>query len=58
MNKTIYIFIFFLVSIAAAAQPGNPSSPTPIDGGLSLLIAAGAGLGAKKLYDSKKNTEA
>jgi hypothetical protein len=33
---------------------GNPDNPCPIDGGLSLLIAAGIGLGAKKAYDSKK----
>lgn len=37
--------------------PGNPGCPpncVPIDGGLSLLIAAGIGLGAKKAYDRKK----
>ncbi len=39
-------------------QPGcaDPCPPqcVPIDGGLSLLIAAGIGLGAKKAYDRKK----
>lgn len=33
----------------------------PIDGGLSLLLAAGLGLGAKKVYDKNKkaaNTDA
>ena len=37
--------------------PGGPDCPpqcVPIDGGLSLLIAAGIGLGAKKAYDRKK----
>lgn len=37
--------------------PGNPlclPECVPIDGGLSLLIAAGIGLGAKKAYDRKK----
>lgn len=37
--------------------PGDPSCPpecVPIDGGLSLLIAAGIGLGAKKAYDRRK----
>ena len=28
--------------------------PCPIDGGLTLLIAAGIGIGAKKAYDSRK----
>lgn len=37
--------------------PGDPSCPpecVPIDGGLTLLIAAGLGLGAKKAYDRRK----
>jgi hypothetical protein len=32
----------------------DPDCCVPIDGGLSLLIAAGIGLGAKKAYDRKK----
>jgi hypothetical protein len=34
-----------------------PPGPTivPVDGGLSLLVAACAGVGAKKLYDYRKN---
>ena len=41
---------------AQVVDPGcDPLDPTcPIDGGLSLLIAAGIGLGAKKAYDKKK----
>jgi len=40
----------------AQGEPGcDPLDPTcPIDGGLSLLIAAGIGIGAKKAYDAKK----
>ena len=40
------------------AQPGLPSAPTqaPIDGGLSLLAAAGGAYAIKKLRD-KKNSE-
>ena len=39
--------------------PGDPSCDPldpdcPIDGGLSLLIAAGIGLGAKKAYQERK----
>jgi hypothetical protein len=46
-------------SIAQVVDPGcNPDDPAcPIDGGLSLLIAAGIGLGAKKAYDRKKQKE-
>ncbi len=69
MNKTrrflIYtiIFVFFTiliqsVSMAQPPDPGcNPDDPTcPIDGGVTLLIAAGIGIGARKLK-SKNNTE-
>lgn len=60
--------LFTALPLALTAQgPGNPGCnplgcPTqdpfccvPIDGGLSLLIAAGIGLGAKKAYDRKKS---
>lgn len=45
-------------STAQVSDPGcDPLDPLcPIDGGLSLLIAAGIGLGAKKAYDNKKKT--
>ncbi len=48
------------------AEPGNPGDPggggtgdpddagVPIDGGLSLLLAAGAGYGANKLRKNRK----
>ena len=41
---------------AQVVDPGcDPLDPAcPIDGGLSLLIAAGIGIGAKKAYDKKK----
>jgi len=47
-----------LNSVAQVSDPGcDPLDPTcPIDGGLSLLIAAGIGIGAKKAYDKKKKT--
>lgn len=45
---------FVLLTAVAMAQPGNPNTPVPLDGGVSLLIAAGAALGGKKLYDAKK----
>lgn len=41
----------------AGCDPLDPACP--VDGGLSLLIAAGIGLGAKRAYDlrNKKNAE-
>lgn len=39
-------------TLIAAAQPAPPA--TPIDGGLSLLLAGGAAYGLKKLKDSRK----
>lgn len=42
----------------AMAQPPPPANPAavPIDGGLSILLAAGAGLGGYKAW--KKSKEA
>lgn len=40
-----------------SAQPGNPGGDPdaiPIDGGIGILIAAGAVLGVKKIYDLNK----
>ena len=53
----IVIFIVILLPILASAQqidptPGEPEG-VPIDGGLSLLVAAGVGYGAKKLKERK-----
>ncbi|MBX3257763.1 MAG: hypothetical protein KF862_26780 [Chitinophagaceae bacterium] len=40
------------------AQPGgpggDPDTEIPIDGGVSLLVAAGIAYGAKKAYDKRK----
>jgi hypothetical protein len=35
--------------------PPPPPEPVPLDGGVSLLIAAAVGYGAKKLYGEVKN---
>ncbi len=49
------VFLMAGVALVANAQPGNPGfNPTPIDGGISLLIAAGAALGGKKAYEAYK----
>ena len=52
----ITIFIIMLLPTLAVAQiDGLPSEniDAPIDGGLSLLVAAGVGYGAKKLKQKR-----
>lgn len=48
--------------LQAQALPGDPGTDpdpqVPIDGGLSLLLAAGAGYGLKKVHDMKKKNKA
>lgn len=57
MFKKIVVFLisFFIIDFALAQGGGFPVDPSaigaPIDGGLSLLLAAGAAYGAKKVYD-------
>ena len=57
---SILFLVFFLglsqLGISQVSEPGcDPFDPScPIDGGLSLLIAAGIGLGAKKAYQQHK----
>ena len=64
INKTVIIFTsVFLILISAAlvshAQPPDPppcdpfDPLCPIDGGVSFLLAAGIGLGAKKIISKK-----
>lgn len=66
IEKTMKMRILFtLTAIAlfitefAMAQPGLPGAPSqaPIDGGLSLLAAAGGAYAIKKLRDKKKANE-
>lgn len=56
--KSIYKTLLIITPILLLASPvfaqGAPPA-TPIDGGLSLLLAAGGIYGWKKLRDSKKN---
>ena len=53
--KVLFI-IMSLTSIKAYAQFGELPDPdaVPIDGGLSILLAAGAAYGAKKVYNFRK----
>ncbi|MFN4298906.1 MAG: PID-CTERM protein-sorting domain-containing protein [Thermaurantimonas sp.] len=41
--------------VALYAQPDPPGGPVPIDGGIGLLIAAGAAYGAKKMKSNRIN---
>lgn len=49
------IFSLPLFALAQAPDPGDDPD-VPIDGGLSLLVAAGVGYVAKKGYDKRKKT--
>ena len=50
---TIFVFIPALIF---AQETGDPES-VPIDGGLSILIAAGIGYGVKKALKNKKENQ-
>ena len=56
MNNILFkislVFIAIIICIPVFAQGAPPA--TPIDGGLSLLLAAGGLYGVKKLIDSHK----
>ncbi|SHF73458.1 hypothetical protein SAMN05444008_111180 [Cnuella takakiae] len=66
-KKSMFFSMVLLASLCSApsmvhAQRGNNGNShgnanghdAPIDGGLSLLLAAGIGAGAKKAYDKRK----
>lgn len=59
LKAALLFTLCLIVSQVALAQPPPPANPAavPIDGGLSLLLAAGAGLGAKKAYDARKKSK-
>jgi hypothetical protein len=59
--KSVYFLLILVVFtfVAAHAQvpdPGGDVDQVPIDGGLSLLVAAGVGYGAKKLKEKRGKT--
>ena len=71
MQKLLSVLItacFLSLSASVFAQPSGPPGPPdgppcggpfgpacPIDGGVSLLIAAGLAYGGKKTYDISRN---
>jgi hypothetical protein len=50
------ITMLFILIFPVLASDGfdDPANDVPVDGGLSLLIAAGVGYGAKKIRQYKK----
>ena len=60
MKKT-FLSVLFLMGVVLVGvcddppifNPGSPI-PVPVDGGVSLLLAAGAAYGIKKVRDSRK----
>ncbi len=52
---TVVSLLMYLPSVLAQLpDPRGDPDEIPIDGGLSLLIAAGVAYGAKKAYDKRK----
>ncbi len=53
----LFICLLPMISLAQAVLPED-TLDTPIDGGVSLLIAAGVGYGIKKVRDERKKAKA
>ncbi len=53
---SILFCILFILTTLTHAQPvfDDDVNDVPVDGGLSLLVAAGVGYGAKKMRDKRK----
>ena len=55
----VMVMAIFCFAMPLLAQPGGPGGDpdmaVPIDGGVSLLVAAGIAYGAKKAYDKRKS---
>jgi hypothetical protein len=49
-----FTLLCFIIPLVGWAQGPDDPEDTPIDGGLGLLLAAGAGYGIKKYRDAKK----
>jgi len=50
--KYTLVLIFTAITVMAMAQGAPPA--TPIDGGLSILLAAGGAYGLKKIHERRK----
>lgn len=59
IEVSLFMVLLFLLPTLVQAQGGAPdfndnTNDVPIDGGLSLLVAAGVGYGAKKMKERKR----
>lgn len=55
--RLIITAAILMISFAAIAQPPDPldeDAGAPLDGGVSILVAAGVGYGVKKVRDARK----
>ena len=63
ISIAVFICSFFLTPFISSAQIGEPCDVTdpfmecPIDGGISLLIATGVALGARRVKHQQKKQE-
>jgi len=61
VNKAIFIATILVclpfLHLLAQPDPGRDPSGAPIDGGISLLVAAGIGYGVKKVRDARKKAK-
>lgn len=57
--QLVVLATFFLLPSLLQAQPGfgDDVDDVPVDGGLSLLVAAGVGYGVKKIKERKTNNK-
>ncbi len=64
MKKLLLLLsVFFVSSLTYAQAPdpgpdpgGSPGGGVPLDAGLTILLAAGAGYGVKKAYDYRNKS--
>ena len=61
-RSTLYLLLFVAICmvvpmIAHAQSDPPPPNDAPIDGGLSLLLAAGVGYGVKRYRDGKNKLQ-
>lgn len=60
IKYTLILMTLSCVSLAQPGPPGDPSedpdNPVPITG-IEILLASGAALGLKRMYDAKKKVE-
>ena len=54
--QILAVVVILSIPMLSHAQPGfgDDVSDVPVDGGISLLVAAGIGYGAKKIRDNKR----